>query len=85
MSRTERRTRAQVAALATPSVEPLTSFGIARVSPQSTRWYAFKCVDGVVTPLTPLVGGQLRGEHQPNATGRLKMALLKFVGGVLDV
>lgn len=98
MSRTERRTRAQVAASAlsdsvaaataiTPltSSEPMTSFGVARVGPPSQKWFAFKCVDGRVVPLTPLRDGVMRGEGKPNATGRLKMALLKHLGGVDDV
>ena len=84
VTRAERRSRAEVAAQV---VEPmwgrdLTSFGVARVSPTSTRWFAYKCVDGNVTPLTPLHAGELRGEGKPNATGRLKMALLKHLGGV---
>lgn len=86
VSRTERRTRAQVASDAPQpmwSRDALTGFGLARVSPTSSKWYAFKLSsDGTVTPLTPLHGGEMRGEGKPNATGRLKLALFKHLGGV---
>lgn len=85
MSRTERRTRAQAADDAAPmwARDVLTGFGLARVRPDSSKWFAFKVQsDGTVTPLTPLFAGELRGEGKPNATGRLKLALLKHLGGV---
>jgi hypothetical protein len=97
MSRSERRTRAQVesealaasAAVATgmPLDEwrtmRLNAFGIALVPGSATRWFAFKCsTDGTRSTLTPLYDGKLRGESKAAATGRLKFALTKFMGGV---
>ena len=88
MSRAERRTRAEAAAqAATPQPmwarDMLTAFGIQRVSPTSSKWYAFKLDSaGNVTPLTPLRDGQMIGEGKPNATGRLKTAIFRFLGGV---
>jgi len=83
VSRTERRTRAQAAADA--GQPTLFGFGIARVAPDSSKWWAYKCgTDGTVTPLTPLRDGVQRGENKPNATGRLKRAMFMLVGG-LDV
>ena len=86
VSRTERRTRAQVAETALPvttwQAMTLSGFGVARL-PNSAKWFAYECsTDGKVRLLTPLHGGELRGEGQPNATGRLRMALLKSLGGV---
>jgi hypothetical protein len=90
MSRAERRTRAEAAAQAATQPmwarDALTAFGIARVSPTSSKWYAFKLDNaGNVTPLTPLRDGEMRGEGKPNATGRLKLALFRYLGGVDDV
>lgn len=86
VSRTERRTRAQVAADATQAEANgavLSGFGIARVRPDSSKWYAYRCsTDGSVQLLTPLYDGQMRGEGKPNATGRLKRALFMHVGGI---
>lgn len=97
MSRAERRTRADAAATAADNhaehakahveamwaTSPLTAFGLARVSPTSSKWYAFKLdSSGNVTPLTPLRNGEMVGEGKPNATGRLKTALFLHVAGV---
>ena len=61
----------------------LSGFGIALVPGSATRWWAFKLsTDGVRESLTPLVHGEMRGEGKPNATGRLKRALMLFLGGV---
>jgi hypothetical protein len=85
VSRAERRSRAQVAeqvAAETP-YGTLQGFGIAPVSPTSQRWFAYKCAtDGTVHLLTPLYHGKLRGVGKANATGHLKMALFRFLGGV---
>ena len=79
VSRTERRTRAQVAADTTV----LVGYGIARVRPDSSKWYAYQCgTDGSVKYLTLLFEGSMRGEGKPNATGRLKRALFMHVGGL---
>jgi hypothetical protein len=93
MSRAERRNRAQVEALASLPPEsapldewrtmPLTGWGIANVPGSLTKWFAFKCnTDGTRESLTPLYDGKLRGEGKPNATGRLRTALLRSLGGV---
>lgn len=97
MSRTERRTRAQAESEARAAVEAaltgmpidewrtmrLSGLGIALVPGSSTKWFAFKCsTDGTRESLTPLHAGKLRGEGKPNAAGRLKLALMRFMGGV---
>jgi hypothetical protein len=65
--------------------EPLSGFGLAPVPGSLTKWFAYKLsTDGTVKPLTPLRDGQMRGEGKPNATGRLKLALMMFLGGVGD-
>lgn len=98
MSRSERRTRAQVAALSNDAAEsavtgmpldewltmPLIGFGVAQV-PGSMKWFAFRLMSsGARESLTPLYDGKLRGESKAAATGRLKFALLRAMGG-LDV
>jgi hypothetical protein len=93
MSRSERRTRAQVAAVSDAMTSmpleewlemPLVGFGIAQV-PGSMKWFAFKLMSGGAREsFTPLYDGKLRGESKAAATGRLKNALLRAVGG-LDV
>lgn len=84
VSRSERRTRAEAAAQAMPkSAVVLTGFGIQRLSPDSSKWYAFRLKsDGTVQSLTPLRDGVQVGEGKPNATGRLKLALLQHLGGI---
>lgn len=86
VSRTERRTRAQAAADAERpmrSEQVLSGLGLARVRPGSAKWFAYRLdTNGNVTPLTPLHNGEMRGEGMPNATGRLKMALLRIIGGL---
>lgn len=81
MSRTERRTREQVAAGEPRRPEqpapwgevPLSGLGLALVPGSATKWFVYRCwSDGRVDVLTPLSDGKLRGEGQWPAAARLK-------------
>lgn len=86
VSRAERRAKAQVETEPMWMRENLTGYGVAKVPDTETRWFAYKCgTDGNVHLLTPLFDGQLRGEGKANAVARLKLALVRFVGGIADV
>lgn len=91
VSRAERRTRAQAASQAPVLGLPLDEWrtmklaglGLELVPGSHTKWFAFRCwTDGSRDVLTPLYGGMLKGESKPAATGRIRLALLKMLGGV---
>lgn len=97
VSRAERRTRAQVESESKAAVESqmtgmpldewrtmrLAGLGVANVPGSATKWFAYKCLtDGTRELLTPLYDSKLRGESKPAATGRLKLALMRWLGGV---